>query len=127
MIRSAVAVLAGLLALDPNNLCGPATGDDGGAGGDGSSGSPGTIEAECNEIVSEFCSQAINRCDVPGFDESECIASDMPQCCTAGASCSQKSTDTQSSIDQCKSDIDTADCNQIVNGLPDSCLGLLHP
>jgi hypothetical protein len=128
MIRAVFPVaLAVLLAADPSNsLCGSTGGDDGGTS---SGGTPsGTIGAQCNAIVNEFCTQAVSRCALAGFTVSDCVSSDMSQCCSTGNTCDAKTTDPPSAVDTCKSDIDTEDCNYIVNStLPPSCQGLLHP
>lgn len=118
-------------ALDPCQL-GPG-GDDAGSStssgsSSGSSSGASTIGAQCTSIVTEFCSQAINRCGLGGFTVSDCLTNDMPQCCTQGASCSQPSNEPASAVDTCKSDIDNEDCNFVVNStLPSSCQPLLRP
>jgi hypothetical protein len=115
-------------ALDPCTL-GPSA-DDGGSGSGSTSdgGASQTIGAQCNAIVTEFCSQAINRCGLSGFTVSDCVTNDMTQCCTSGASCSQQSNEPQSTVDTCKTDIDNEDCNSVVNStLPNSCQVLLRP
>jgi hypothetical protein len=131
---TAVLAVASLFALDPNpSLCGSPGGDDGGAGGSGSSSSgsganSNTIAAQCNAIVNEFCTQAVARCALAGFTVSDCVSADMSQCCSTGNTCDAKSSDPQSAVDTCKGDIDTEDCNFIVNStLPPSCQALLHP
>lgn len=128
MIRALLAASAVVYlssALDPCNLDLP--GYDAGSGDD--AGAPtGTLGSQCTAIVSEFCSQAINRCALQGFSQSDCVTNDMPQCCTSGASCDQKATQPQSAVDSCKSDIDIEDCNFVVNStLPPSCQAFLQP
>jgi hypothetical protein len=113
-------------ALDPCNLDLP--GYDAGSGGDDSSAPSGTIGEQCTSIVTEFCQQSVSRCALQGFDVSDCVTSDMPQCCSAGNTCDEKTTQPQSAVDSCKSDIDAEDCNAVVNStLPSSCQGLLSP
>jgi hypothetical protein len=52
----------------------------------------------------------------------------MPMCCSSGDSCDTKATSSQSDVDTCKSAIDNADCNYIVNATyPNECQALLHP
>jgi hypothetical protein len=113
-------------ALDPCNVDLP--GYDAGSGDDGSSSPSGTIGSQCTTIVSEFCTQAINRCALAGFTQADCVTNDMPQCCSAGNTCDQKSTSSSSDVSTCTGDIDQEDCNFVVNStLPPSCSGLLHP
>ena len=96
------------------------------SGGDGGGSTKETIGAQCSSIITEWCQQGINRCAL-AYTESECESSDASQCCSS-STCSQTSTSSQSDVDTCKADIDTIDCNFIVNStLPPSCQGLLHP
>jgi hypothetical protein len=112
-------------ALDPCNLDLPGT--EAGSGDD--AGTPtGTLGEQCSAIVTEFCSQAINRCGLQGFSQNDCVTNDTPQCCSAGNTCDQKATQPESAVDTCKSDIDSEDCNAVVNStLPTSCQSLLSP
>jgi hypothetical protein len=133
VIRALVALSSVLYfssALDPCVLGpNPDAGAEGGSGSSASSGGgPQTIGTQCNAIVNEFCSQAVSRCALVGFTVSDCVASDMTQCCSAGNTCTQTSTQPQSSVDSCKNDIDNEDCNFVANStLPSSCQPLLHP
>jgi hypothetical protein len=116
-------------ALDPCQL-GPSGDDGGSSSSSGSSSDSGseTIGAQCSAIVTEFCSQAINRCGLAGFTLSDCVTNDMGQCCTSGGSCDQSSNEPASTVDTCKTDIDNEDCNGVVNStLPSSCQPLLRP
>ena len=116
-------------ALDPCDLDLP--GYDAGpeaAESDSTSSGTQTIGTQCTAIVNEFCEQAVSRCALQGFTESDCVSSDMSQCCSPGDTCNQNSTASPSAVDQCKSDIDSEDCNYVANStLPDSCQSLLHP
>jgi hypothetical protein len=115
-------------ALDPCGLDLPGTdaGDDSGES-DAAAG-PSTIGAACTQIVTEFCQQAVNRCNLTGFSVSDCVSADMSYCCSSGDTCDQKSTASSSDISTCKSDTDQEDCNFVVNStLPPSCDSLLHP
>jgi hypothetical protein len=138
VIRIALALSSALYfsaALDPCEL-GPPGSDGGSSSGAGSSSGGGsssgsgsqTIGVQCNAIVEEFCMQAIARCALAGFTVSDCVSNDLPQCCSAGNTCDQPSSQPASSVDTCKSDIDAVDCNFIANStLPSSCQVLLHP
>lgn len=113
-------------ALDPCDLNLPGT--DAASGGDDASVPSGTIGAQCTSIVTEFCQQAVNRCALQGFTVSDCLTNDMPECCSSGNTCDQKTTQPQSAVDSCKGDIDAEDCNFVVNStLPPSCQVLLSP
>jgi hypothetical protein len=119
VIRS-LLIVVGLSSLDP---CGLDGADDGGTV---EAGPAQTVGTQCTAIDTEFCVQD-SRCDL-GDDITDCVATYMPECCSTGNTCDQISTSSQSDVDSCKSDIDTTDCNLIVNGaFPTSCQGLLHP
>jgi hypothetical protein len=124
-LSSALCLSAG---LDPCTL-GPSTDDGGGGSGSSSGGAPPTIGSQCTAIVEEFCTQAVQRCALAGFTVSDCVTNDMPDCCSVvSGTCNQTSNEPASAVDTCKSDIDTEDCNFVVNStLPDSCQALLHP
>ena len=133
MIRTLLALSSVVYfssALDPCdlNLPGYDGGDDSGESDATTSTGTQTIGTQCTAIVTEFCQQAVSRCALQGFTVSDCVSSDMAQCCSSGNTCNQNSTSSQSDVNQCKSDIDNTDCNIIANStLPDSCQALLHP
>jgi len=135
MIRALLLTAASFLgmasALDPCTL-GPdadaGTGSSSGGSSSGSSGGTQTVGTQCTAIVTEFCQQAVSRCGLAGFTVADCVSSDMPQCCSSGNTCNGSSSQPSSSVDTCKSDIDSEDCNAVTNStLPDSCQVLLHP
>jgi hypothetical protein len=120
VIRS-LLIVAGLSALDPCALDGA---DDGGTV---EAGPAQTVGTQCTAIVTELCTQGLSRCAL-SYEISDCVASAMPQCCSSGNTCNEESTSSEGDVNTCKSDIDTTDCNFIVNAvLPDSCQELLHP
>jgi hypothetical protein len=125
VIRTLVIVV-GLSALDPCDLNLP--GYDGGEeGGSTDATTTTTIGTQCTQIITELCSQGLSRCAL-SYALSDCVAQNETQCCSSGDSCDQKSTSSQSDVDTCKTAIDNADCNYIVNAqLPDECQSLLHP
>jgi hypothetical protein len=135
MIRAlltAASVLLGMAsALDPCTLGPDADAGSGSSGGGSSSGSSSgsqTVGTQCTAIVTEFCQQAVSRCGLAGFTVADCVSSDMPQCCSSGNTCDAASSQPASSVDTCKTDIDSEDCNAVTNSaLPDSCQVLLHP
>lgn len=126
MIRTLLLVV-GFSALDPSNcgIDGPDAGDEGGAS-DATS-TVQTVGTQCTEIITELCSQGLSRCAL-SYALSDCIANDMPMCCSSGDSCDTKATSSQGDVDTCKTAIDNADCNYIVNATyPNECQALLHP
>ena len=126
MIRALVLVV-GLSSLDPSNcgIDGADAGDEGGA--TDATTSTQTIGTQCTQILTELCSQGINRCDL-SYALSDCVSGDMPMCCSSGDSCDTKATSSQSDVDTCKTAIDNADCNYIVNAtFPTECQALLQP
>jgi hypothetical protein len=95
-------------------------GDDGGAG----TGSTTDVAAQtqtqglqCTRIVTEFCTQAINRCGlgvVGAFNLDDCIKNDTHQCaCMASGTCSDVSSASSSDVATCTQAIDSEDCNSI--------------
>jgi hypothetical protein len=115
-------IAAGLSALDPCAIDG---GDDGGTAAEASAAQ--TVGTQCTAVVTDFCTQGPARCAL-GYAVSDCVATDMSQCCSSGNTCDEVSTSSQSDVDSCEADIGSTDCNYIVNGaLPSSCQGLLHP
>jgi hypothetical protein len=126
VIRTLLLV-AGLASLDPSN-CGIDGADAGGAGGTSDATSTAqTVGTQCTEIITELCSQGLSRCAL-AYALSDCIANDMPMCCSSGDSCDTKATSSQGDVDTCKTAIDNADCNYIVNATyPNECQALLHP
>jgi hypothetical protein len=126
MIRALVLVV-GLSSLDPSG-CGIDGADAGDEGGTSDATTVGqTVGTQCTEIITELCSQGLSRCAL-SYALSDCVANGMPMCCSSGDSCDSKATSSQSDVDTCKTDIDNADCNYIVNATyPSSCQSLLHP
>jgi len=99
--------------------------DDGGteAAATGDAG-VGTVGQVCTQILTELCSQSINRCGLQGFTIADCVSSDMSQCCST--TCSQQSTASQSTVASCKSAFDTEDCNDVTNNTtPSACSTLI--
>jgi hypothetical protein len=121
VIRVLVLVFVGLSAVDPG--CGLDGGDDGGAA---DTGPAQTVGTQCTAVITEFCAQ-YPRC---ALDDSisDCVANNMPACCSTGDTCDQVSTSTEGDVATCKTDIDNLDCNFIANmALAPSCQGLVHP
>jgi hypothetical protein len=110
-----MAALAGGCTLD-------LPGTDAGASDAAVEAATQTVGDQCTAIATEFCSQ-LPRCNIGG-SVADCIASYTPQCC-AGSVCNGTSKSPPSAIDGCKTSIDQADCNAIVNSqLPPACAGL---
>jgi hypothetical protein len=126
MIRT-LLIVVGLASLDPNScgIDGADAGDEGGASD--ATTTTQTIGSQCTQIITELCSQGLSRCAL-SYALSDCVANGMPMCCSSGDSCDTKATSSQSDVDTCKSAIDNADCNYIVNATyPNECQALLHP
>jgi hypothetical protein len=126
MIRT-LLIVVGIASLDPSN-CGIDGADAGDEGGTSDATSTvQTIGTQCTEIITELCSQGLSRCAL-SYAISDCVASNMPMCCSSGDSCDTKATASQSTVDTCKTAIDNADCNYIVNATyPAECQTLLSP
>jgi hypothetical protein len=113
LVASVLALLeTGCPLLDNNN--GSDASCDGGA----------TLVEQCTEVYTEYCSQAETRCaiSVP----SGCAASaTMAHCPCAVESCDASSCETLGSVTACKQDLDSLDCNAIINafmgGWPADC------
>lgn len=83
-----------------------------------------SVGDQCEAIFAELCTQAVTRCALPGFTIDQCIASDMPSCCT-GSSCNQTALSSAAQVEACKRAIDAEDCNAIVNSsTPGECQGV---
>ena len=126
MIRT-LLIVASISALDPSNcgIDGADAGDEGGT--TDATTTTQTIGTQCTEIITELCSQGLSRCAL-SYALSDCVSGDMPMCCSSGDSCDKTATSSQSTVDTCKTAIDNADCNYIVNAtFPDECQALLHP
>ena len=83
-----------------------------------------TLVQQCSAVYAEYCSQAATRCaiSVP----SDCAAqATMAHCPCAVESCDASSCDTLGSVTACKQDLDSLDCNAIINafmgGWPADC------
>jgi len=112
----ALVLLASVLALLETG-CPPSNATPCDAGGP-------TLVQQCTAVYTEYCSQAATRCaiSVP----SDCAAqATMAHCPCAVENCDASSCETQGSVTACKQDIDTEDCNAIVNafmgGWPADC------
>jgi hypothetical protein len=87
-----------------------------------------TVGTQCTTIITAFCQQATGPCALQGFTLSDCVSSDMPECCSSGTTCEQDSTYSSADVSQCTSDISAEDCNSVTNStLPSSCQSLLDP
>lgn len=83
-----------------------------------------TVGQQCTAILTELCSQGINRCDLTSYTLTDCVSNDMPSCCAT--SCGNKSTNDESVVDECKAAFDAEDCNLIVNNTtPSACTVLV--
>jgi hypothetical protein len=103
-VAAALALLeTGCPLLDNNN------GSDASCDGGGP-----LLVQQCSAVYAEFCSQAATRCalSVP----SDCATqATLAHCPCAVESCDASSCETEGLVATCKQDIDTEDCNAIVN------------
>jgi hypothetical protein len=84
----------------------------------------GTVGQVCTQILTELCTQSIDRCGLMGFTIQDCVSNDMSQCCST--SCSEESDASSSTVSSCKADFDSEDCNAITNNTtPSDCTTLL--
>ncbi len=98
-------------------------GADGGAASDGGGGTQ-KVGDQCEEIYTELCTQAINRCGITGYPLDQCVASNKQACCQ-GSVCDQISQSPSSAVDACKSAIDAEDCYAIsIDNNPPACQGV---
>lgn len=129
-MRRATAGLAALGLGGLTWLAGPACtltlpGSSDAGANDAPVASVGTVGQVCTQILTELCTQAIDRCGEMGFGISDCVTDDMSQCCSA--TCGTASTASSGTVDACKSAFDTEDCNSIVNSTtPSECESLLE-
>ena len=120
-MRGTLAFCLALAWLCAGCDIGPAA-TDAGAGDAGTQ----TVGDQCTAIDTEFCSQAISRCNMTGFTLADCVTNNMGQCCT-GSACSAVSKYPMSAVSTCTGEIDTEDCNGIANSMtPQDCQTLLH-
>jgi hypothetical protein len=84
----------------------------------------GTVGQVCTQILTELCTQSIDRCGLTGFTIQDCVTNDMSQCCST--TCSTASTASQSTVASCKSAFDSEDCNDVTNNTtPSACTTLI--
>jgi hypothetical protein len=95
------------------------TPDDAGTTDSGSQ----TVGDQCVQIATEYCLQ-YGRCNV-SVPLADCTASFQPQCCV-GSACTNTATVAAATVDSCKSELDTLDCNLVVNlEFPSDCTSVL--
>jgi hypothetical protein len=118
-LPTAVAGLAGTACT----LTLPGSSDAGDAGTVVEAG-VGTVGQVCTQILTELCTQSIDRCGLMGFTIQDCVTNDMSQCCST--SCSEESDASSGTVSGCKSAFDSEDCNAITNNTtPSACTTLL--
>jgi hypothetical protein len=95
------------------------------AGTDASSTGPQTVLEQCNAIYTEWCQQAIGRCDFMGYPSlADCVTSSVDTCCSAGV-CNETALSSAAAVDACKAALDTEDCYSLTTiGAPSACQGL---
>jgi hypothetical protein len=116
----ALALLASVLALLETGC--PLL--DNNKGSDASCDGGPTLVQQCSSVYTEYCSQASTRCNISV--PSDCAAqATMAHCPCAVESCDASSCETLGSVTACKTDLDSLDCNAIVNafmgGWPADC------
>lgn len=102
-VAAALALLeTGCPLLDNNN------------GADASCDGGPTLVQQCESVYTEYCNQAATRCSISV--PSDCASqATMAHCPCAAENCDASSCETQGSVTACKQDLDTEDCNAIVN------------
>jgi hypothetical protein len=95
------------------------------AGSDASSSGPQTVLEQCTAIYTEWCQQAIGRCDFMGYTSlNDCITSSVDTCCSAGV-CNETALSSAAAVDACKAALDAEDCYSLTTvGAPSACQGL---
>jgi hypothetical protein len=106
------------------NSCGSET-----TGGGASSGGTPTLQSQCSEILSAYCSQAADPCNIIPEDQvSICVSSGVSTCC--GDLCRDYARSAEAAVQTCIGDICGATCaslNLLKGGmLPPSCVGVVH-
>ncbi len=125
VVALALALPAGLAGLTNTSCTLTLPGSDGGDdAGPVVEAGVGTVGQVCTQILTELCTQSIDRCGLMGFTIQDCVTSDMSQCCST--TCSTASTASSSTVSSCKAAFDSEDCNDITNNTtPSACSTLL--
>jgi hypothetical protein len=74
-----------------------------------------TYGEQCTTVFTEWCKQGA-RCNMPVSSINDCASSAAAQYCCTGSACDDAgSCQAPAQVSACTADIDTADCNIIVN------------
>jgi hypothetical protein len=73
-----------------------------------------TVNEQCVTVYTELCKQAA-RCNIPIASITDCASNDVAQYCCTGAACNAWSCQAPSQVTTCTGEIDTEDCNAVVN------------
>ena len=79
------------------------------------------VNDQCLAVYTELCKQA-GRCSINITSISDCVTSGVAAYCCVGSACNAWSCQAPAQVMACQADIDTEDCNGIVNNVtPPSC------
>jgi hypothetical protein len=93
--------------------------------------STGSMQTQCNEIMSAFCGRGFKECMQSSADFDACVSSGTSACCQNR--CSSDSATPQSSIDQCTAQMHAIPCSAfmdlstITSAIPNECKGVVRP
>jgi hypothetical protein len=119
------AALVGLTGLTSTacTLTLPGSSDAGATGTSTAEAGVGTVGQVCTQILTELCTQAIDRCGY-SYTIPTCVQGDMSMCCLT--TCSEESDASASTVSSCKSAFDDEDCNAVTVGTtPSECTTLI--
>jgi hypothetical protein len=99
----------GVAGLAPMQATSCSTGDGGSC-----SGGP-TLEQQCLSVYTTLCAQGA-RCDIAGLGGPDCASGYVTQYCPCSVeACDASSCETAGMVSNCQQDLETEDCNAIVN------------
>jgi hypothetical protein len=117
-MKSLPAIVCAVLALgEPACSIGPAATD---SGATGTATSTSTVGDQCDQVATDYCENALNRCGITGL-LSDCISGEESLCCT-GSACDALSTVSDTTVTDCEQVFDTEDCDPLTQMTAASCL-----
>ncbi len=94
------------------SLPGSSSASDGGCADDAGQ----KVGDQCTTVYTELCKQAV-RCNISITSVVDCASNDVASYCCAGTTCNAWSCVAASQVTACTADIDTEDCNAVVNNV----------
>jgi hypothetical protein len=117
-MKSLPAIVCAVLALgEPACSIGPATTD---GGTTGTATSTSTVGDQCDQVATDYCENAINRC-AQDIALTDCISGEESLCCT-GSACDALSTVSDDTVTACEGTFDSEDCYPLTQMTAASCL-----